>query len=76
MSDCYQALAQAIIMQAVKDWRDAMKKLRKRPKYEPAIQVKKECERFFLSEWFYELSGVDGSVILKKLKKEEESYDE
>lgn len=72
MNDPYQNLAQGIIMQAVKDWRDAVKKLKKRPKYEPAKQMKEECERFFLSDWFYELSGVEGSIILKKLQEENE----
>ena len=76
MNDGYQNLSNAIVLQAVKDWRDSVKKLRKRPRYEPALQMKKECEDFFRSAWFETLTSVDGEVILKKLKQEENVYDE
>jgi len=36
MTDPYEQLANAIILQAVKDYRDALKKLKKRPRYDPA----------------------------------------
>ena len=70
MNDAYENLANAIVLQAVKDWRKAVKTLKKRPRYEAAIQMRDECERFFRSEWFEELTSVDGSVILRKLKQE------
>ena len=70
MSDPYESLANAIILQAVKDWRDSVKKLKKRPRFQPAIDVKKECEEFFLSDYFKILSSVDGVWLLTKLKKE------
>lgn len=70
MSDGYENLANAIVLQAVKDWRKAVKTLKKRPRYQAAKQMKDECERFFLSDWFEELTSVDGSVILRKLKQE------
>ena len=76
MNDPYQNLAQAIVLSAVKDWRWAVRKLKKRPRYEPAIQMKEECERFFLSGWFEDLTSVDGEVILRKLKQEENIHDE
>ena len=72
MNDPYSNLANAIVLQAVKDWRDAVHKLKKRPRYEPAKQMKAECEEFFLSDWFTELANVDGSLILKKLQEEAE----
>lgn len=70
MTDAYENLANAIVLQAVKDWRKAVKTLKKRPRYEAAKQIRDECERFFRSEWFEELTSVDGSVILRKLKQE------
>ena len=76
MTDGYSELANAIVMQAVKDWRDSVRKLKKRPRYDPAKQMRDECERFFRSEWFEQLTDVDGRVILRKLKQEEGVYDE
>ena len=71
MRDGYEELASAIILQAVKDWRSAVRKLKKRPRYDPAKQMKEECEQFFLSEWFEQLTSVDGRYLLRKLKQEE-----
>ncbi len=76
MTDAYEDLANAIVLQAVKDWRKAIKTLKKRPRYEAAKQMRDDCERFFLSDWFEELTSVDGSIILRKLKQEENIRDE
>ena len=76
MTDAYEDLANAIVLQAVKDWRKAVKTLKKRPRYEAAKQMRDDCERFFRSDWFEELTSVDGSVILRKLKQEENISDE
>ena len=46
MTEPYQDLA-TIILMAVKDYRDALKKLKKRPRYGPAQDMKNEVERFF-----------------------------
>lgn len=66
----YENLANAIILQAVKDYRDALKKLEKRPNYEPAKIIKNEVERFFRSGWYRELTSIDGNILIKKLKSE------
>lgn len=71
MSDAYENLANAVVLQAVKDWRSAVRKLKKRPRYDPAKQMKEECEQFFLSEWFEQLTSVGGKYLLRKLKQEE-----
>ena len=76
MTDAYEDLANAIVLQAVKDWRKAVKTLKKRPRYEAAKQMRDDCEWFFRSDWFEELTSVDGSVILRKLKQEENIRDE
>jgi len=66
----YESLANAIVLQAVKDWRDAVKKLKKNPDSQPALQMKEETERFFLSGWYGELTSVDGEMLLGKLREE------
>ena len=76
MTEPYENLANAIVFLAVKDWRGAMGKLKKRPRHKPALKKKEECELFFRSEWFEELTGVEGSIILRKLKEEEGINDE
>lgn len=76
MTDWYDNLANAIVLLAVKDWREAVKTLKKRPRYAAAKQMKEECEAFFLSDWFEMLTSVDGRTILQKLKKEAETHDE
>lgn len=70
MIDPYEQLANSIILQAVKDYRDALKKLKKRPNYEPAKIMKNEVERFFRSDWYREFTSVDGSILIKKLRAE------
>ena len=70
MTEPYQDLANAIILMAVKDYRDALKKLKKRPRYGPAKDMKNEVERFFRSYWYRELTSVDGNVLIKKLQAE------
>ena len=72
----YQELANAVVMQAVKDWRAAVRTLKKRSRHEKAKKLKAECERFFKSDWFKALTDVDGNMILRKLKREENIDDE
>ena len=49
--DRYEKLANAIILQAVKDYRDALKTLWRNPNKVSANAVKSEVERFFRSSW-------------------------
>ena len=76
MSGSYEELANAIILKAVKDWREAVTKLKKRPRYQAAIKMKKDCEEFFVSDWFGNLTEVNGRYLLRKLKEEEGINDE
>lgn len=71
MTAPYENLANAIILQAVKDYREARKKIKKRKKNEDAKLMVKDCERFFRSEWFNALTSLDGEMLLKKLQEEE-----
>ncbi|WP_353852822.1 hypothetical protein [Dehalobacter restrictus] len=70
MTDPYEQLANAIILQAVKDYRDALKKLNKRPRYDPAKDMISEVERFFHSDLYRELTSVDGNFLIKNLRLE------
>lgn len=71
--DGYEHLANAIIIQAVKDYRSALKRLRKKRGNRDAMSDAMECERFFRSEWYKSLTGVDGEFLIKKLREEAKS---
>ena len=68
--DCYHNLANAIILTAVKDWRTAVKALKKNSKNMTALKEKRSCERFFLSEYFDILTNIYGDDLLRRLKEE------
>ena len=70
MTDTYEQLANTIILQAVKDYRDALKKLKKRPSYDPAKDMISEVERFFHTDWYRELTSVDGNFLIEKIRSE------
>ena len=61
-------LVEAIVCQAAIDWREASRILIKTER-EDALALKKDAERFFLSCWFYELTGLDGKNIVSGLYK-------
>ncbi len=63
-------LANAIILQAVKDYRAALKKLSRGRKNSNAEYMKQDCERFFRSKWFEALTSVDGEILIRKLNEE------
>jgi hypothetical protein len=66
----WQALAEAIILQAVADYRRVVRKLLKEPTHEEALADKLDVEQFFLSEWFCMLTNLDGKRLLTRLKRE------
>lgn len=72
MSDPYENLANSIVLLAVKDYRDALKKLKKWPRNEAAQIMKAEVERFFRSAWYREFTSVDGEYLISKLQAEVE----
>ena len=62
--DPYEELANAIIVQACKDYRltDNEEEL-------------KEIEDFFHSDWFAVLTSLDPDLLITKLRKEKRKYD-
>lgn len=58
----YKELANAIILQAAKDYRKALK-------YDERGH-KREIEKFFRSGWFSILTNVSGEMLIQKLRAE------
>ena len=62
--DPYQGLANAIVLQAVKDYR-----------LHDNEQELARIERFFRSDWFSVLTNVDPKILITKLRKEKVRYE-
>lgn len=74
MAPC-EHLANAIILRAVEDYREAIRMLAVNPRYSPALHTVLEVERFFRSGWFSTLTTIDGISLMKRLKEECYEYD-
>ena len=72
MIRAYENLANAVIEQAVKDYRRVRAKLAKEAEDVMALKMRRETERFFRSEWFSQLTTLDGELLLAKLEEESE----
>lgn len=68
----YENLANAIIEQAANDFREAKRRLRKNTRDTEAEKTYRETKRFFRSEWFSQLTTLDGELLLAKLEEESE----
>ena len=62
--DPYQELANAIVLQAVKDYR-----------LHDNEQELARIERFFRSDWFSVLTNVNPVILITKLRKEKVRYE-
>ena len=63
-----EELANAIVLQAVTDYRKA---LRGKTRYAMVNKKRiKECEEFFRSEWYSILTKYDGECLIKRLQEE------
>ncbi|HOW22885.1 MAG TPA: hypothetical protein PLV23_04560 [Sedimentibacter sp.] len=70
MNDVYERLANAIILQAVKDYRDSSKRLKKYPNKDTDLFTIQEVEQFFRSDWYSTLTTIDPEILIRKLKEE------
>lgn len=68
--DPYERLANAIILQAVTDYRAALKRIRRSSKNQDAIDEALRIERFFRSAWYSQLTSVDGEYLIRRLRDE------
>ena len=66
----YEKLANAIVLQAVSDYRAALKKVKKNPNNRDAINEALQIEKFFRSEWYQTLTSLDGEYLIERLRKE------
>lgn len=67
----YQELANAVVVQAVQDYRDALDGISYTRKKTPE-QIVEELEKFFRSEYYRTLTNVDGENLIAELKREHE----
>ena len=68
--DPYERLANAIVLQAVSDYRVALKKIKAHPKNREAISEALEIEKFFRSGWYSQMTDVDGEYLIRRLQDE------
>lgn len=66
----YQNLADAIILQAVKDYRHVLRRYAAYPHNSEVNRQRHELETFFRSGWFEMLTDLDGEILLEKLQAE------
>ena len=67
----WQKLANAIVEQAVKDYRMEQARVKANPQNSDHAKAEvRKLERFFRSDWFEVLTDMDGRLILSRLKKE------
>lgn len=65
----YENLANAIVQQAVKDYRKALLYLHRHPDCSAYRENVCELENFFRSEWIHMLTDLDGTWIMDKVRK-------
>lgn len=65
--EVYENLANALVLQAVNDYRQALKRLRSRPTDKQGNEVREECEDFFRSAWFNILTDIDPEMLIRRL---------
>ena len=70
MYDNYTNLANAIVLQAVKDYRKALRALARHPHSPVAQHDRRRLERFFHSDWFNVLTQLDPDMLISKLEVE------
>lgn len=70
IAENYQMLADAIVLLAVSDYKDAYKMRRLRPDDSIVCGKLAHIERFFRSRWFGILTGADGERFLMRIEKD------
>ncbi len=64
----YTDLANEIIIRAVKDYKKALRKLKRNPENKRAKEDIIELKSFFFSEWYRVLTDLDASYLLRKVR--------
>ena len=70
----YENLANAIVYQAVKDYRKILKLCMEHPNSAECQSEKENLEQFFKSKWYSILTELDGEWLIEKIR-EDLGYD-
>ena len=70
METNYENLANAIVVQAIKDYRKALRTLSLNPHNRSAQYERRSIEQFFRSGWFGMLTSIDPEMLIRKLNAE------
>ena len=68
INEAYENLANAIVKQAVVDYKEPLRKLEKNPNDKEAKRDAERIERFFHSGWYTQLTSIDGDWLIRKTK--------
>ena len=69
MDEAYERLAAAIVVQAVRDYKGALRKEARGKATDSTQGTIVSCEHFFKSEWFEMLSDLNGVALMEKVRK-------
>lgn len=70
-SDPFENIANAVVIQACKDYRKAYKRyLRRYRSTDKPDEKLTELESFFRSSWYKALTAIDGEYLMDRIKKE------
>ena len=64
----WQELANAIVLQAVKDYKAAQRALKRKPDSKPTRIMIRDCERFFHSGWYEILTDIDPDSLVRSIQ--------
>ena len=67
-ADCYENLANAIILQAVRDYKKVLFRLEDHPNNRDANYEKKKLEQFFHSSWYNTLTDLDADTLISGVR--------
>ena len=67
--DSYQALANAVIELAVKDYKKALKQHYRFPNSKDYADEVSKLERFFRSDWYEMLTDLDGEYLMAGVRR-------
>ena len=70
INQCYENLANAIVLKAVEDYRAVLSSLQYKPNDNETAAEKRDLERFFRSDYFSSLTNLDCEMLIRRLNAE------
>lgn len=68
IDEAYANLANAIIILACEDYYKSYRRVMKGNASKKMINMAEDCEEFFQSEWFEELTELDGEMVMNLIR--------